>query len=336
MRRCDLIVTLGRRELITMLSGASVAWPLLANAEQPDLPVIGFLNGRSAAKGAYVISAFLQGLGDAGYVEGQNVAIEYRWAEDRLERLPDMAADLVRRKVTVIIGGATPSARAAMRATKSIPVVFTTAGDPVKLGLVTDFARPAGNVTGVTFYSSLLAGKRLELIRELLPSATVIGMLVNPQNGLSSELAASDVDQASGALKQQLHIVQASSENDLAAAFAKLADLNAAALLVTVDPFFDSHPARLVALAAERRIPTIYYSSEFVEIGGLMSYGASFTDAYRQAGVYAGRILQGAKPADLPIVQPTKFELAINLETAKALGLVVTPSLLIQADQVIE
>ena len=276
---------------------------------------------------------FLRGLKAAGYVEGQNVAIEYQWAEGQNDRLAALAADLVNRQVAVIVAGGT--SQQAKAATSTIPIVFTSGGDPVNLGLVVSLNRPGGNITGATFYSGALGAKQLVLLRELVPKAKVIGMLVNPSMA-SAAPQVKDAQEAARVIGQQIHVVNASSENEFEAAFRTLAQLRVHALLVAVDPLFDSHPRQLVELAARRTVPAVYNLREFVSAGGLMSYGASIADTYRQAGVYAGQILKGAKPADLPVVLPTKFELVINLKTAKALGVTVPPTLLARADEVIE
>ena len=323
-----------RRDAIVLL-GTVAVWPLAAHAQQRDLPVVGFLNPRSPEQAEYVVSAFRQGLKEAGYTEGQNVAVEYRWAQNQYARLPDLAADLVRRRVSVIVAGATNSARAAMAATRTVPIVFTTAVDPVRLGLVSGLSRPGGNVTGSTFYSSILVAKQIELLHEMAPKPAAIGMLVNP-NGVTAAPSSSDAEAAVRTIGQRLHVVRASSEHELSEAFAALAQLRVGALVIAVDPFFDSRPDLVASLAARLGVPTIYYAGEFVRAGGLFSYGASLTDAYRQAGVYAGRILHGAHPGELPVLQPTKFELLINMKTAKALGIAVPPSILARADEVIE
>jgi putative tryptophan/tyrosine transport system substrate-binding protein len=322
-----------RREFITLLGGAAASWPLAAHAQQPTMPVIGFLSSRTQTQAQYIISAFLLGLKDTGYSEGQNVAIEFRFAEGQNDRLPALAADLVRRQVAVIVAGGTSGP--AKQATTTIPVVFTTGVDPVEVGLVASINRPGGNITGVSFYSGALSGKQLELLREIAPKSTEIGLLINPK-APASRPQANDAQAAIRAVGLQLQVLNASTEPEIETAFATLARIPNSALLVSVDPFFDSRPDQLSTFAAQYRVPAVYNLREFVQAGGLMSYGASITDAYRQAGLYAGRILKGDKPGELPIQFPTKFELVINLKTAKALGLTVPPALLARADEVIE
>jgi putative tryptophan/tyrosine transport system substrate-binding protein len=324
-----------RREFITLLGGA-VAWPLAARAQQPAMPVIGFLSGQSAAPFAPLTAAFRQGLKEAGFVEGQNVAIEYRWAEGQFDRLPALAADLVGRQVTVVVAtGGEPSVFAAKAATTRIPIVFTAGGDPVTQGLVANLNRPGGNLTGMFFLASALDSKRLGLLRELLPNAATIAVLWNPYSpGGAPQLK--DIQEAARAIGQQIVILNASSEADIDAAFATIVQQRIGALLVAADPYFSNRRDYILALAARHAVPAIYYLREFTAFGGLMSYGASLSDAFRQVGTYTGRILKGEKPGDLPIMQPTKFELVINLKTARALGLDVPDKLFALADEVIE
>jgi putative ABC transport system substrate-binding protein len=324
-----------RREFIRMLGGAVAAWPLTGRAQQPALPVVGFLSGGTPAGLAYLAAAFRQGLGEAGYFEGRNVAIEYRWAEGQYDRLPALAADLVRRPVSVVAATTTPAAVVAKRATSTIPIVFTVGADPVAIGLVDSLSRPSGNVTGVNNYLSDLGTKRLELLRDLVPNAAVVGVLVNP-NFPDAESQSKDVKEAGRKLGQRVEVVHADSEHQFERAFATFVQLEARVLLVTVDPVFNSRREQIVALAARHKIPAMYFGREFVSSGGLMSYAANLADGYRQAGIYVGRILNGARPADLPVVQPTRFELIINLKTAKALGLTVPMIMQMTADEVIE
>ena len=324
-----------RREFITLVGGAAT-WPVAARAQQPAMPVIGFLNSTSPTAWAHLVAAFRQGLSEMGYVEHRSVGIEWRWAEGRYEQLPALAADLVRRQVSVIVStGGLNSIFAAKAATTDIPIVFTTGTDPVKDGLVVSLNRPDGNITGVHMFVSQMEGKRLGLLHELVPTAALIGVLLNPTR-LPAERQLKDVQEAARAIGQQIHIVHASSERDLATAFMTLAQLRAGALLVGADPFFNSRRDVIVELAARHAIPAIYEQREFVVAGGLMSYGTSLPDGYRQAGVYTGRILKGAKPADLPVFQSSRFEFVINLKTAKALGIEVPPNLSARADEVIE
>jgi putative tryptophan/tyrosine transport system substrate-binding protein len=325
-----------RREFIAGI-GAATAWPLAtARAQQKAMPVIGVLSTGSPSVSSGPIMAFRQGLSEAGYVEGQNLAIEYRWAEGHYDRLPALAADLVGRKVDLIMASSPPSALAAKSATSTIPIVFRGGGDPVGGGLVASLARPGGNLTGVSFIPNELTAKRLELLSELVPQARVIALLVNPTNSTNTERVIRDVQEAARTKGLQLHVLKASSESEIDTAFASLVQLHAGALVVGADPFLSGQREQLVALASRHEVPAIYAWREFAAAGGLISYGSSLTAAYRLVGIYAGKILKGAKPADLPVEQPTKFELVINRKAAKALGLEVPPTLLAQADEVIE
>jgi ABC-type uncharacterized transport system substrate-binding protein len=327
-----------RRQFIVALGGAAAAWPLAARAQQKAMPVIGFLWSSAAGPVAYAVTAFRQGLKEAGYVEGQNVAIEFRYADSQIDRLPALAADLVRRQVSVIFaGGGGVTARVAKAATSTIPIVFVNGEDPVKVGLVPSLARPGGNLTGVSFFTIELGPKRLELLRELVPGAKAIALLVNPSSAnADSEAGAAAVQAVIRAGGQQAMILHTASETDFSPAFARLVKQQADALLIISDPLFTVRRDQIVALAARHGVPTMYPLREYVTSGGLVSYGASNVDAWRQGGVYVGQVLKGAKPADLPVRQPTKFQLVINLNTAKALGLDVPATLLAIADEVIE
>ena len=325
---------MNRREFITLLGGAAV-WPLTARAQQAAMPVIGFLNSESPGPFAQFVSAFRRGLNENGYVEGKIVVVEYRWAKGQYDRLREMAADLVGRRVAVIVTtGASPSLLAARSATREIPTVLI-AGEPMQDGIVVSFNRPGRNATGVSLFTDLLSAKRLELVRELIPNAAVIALLVDP-NSRESVIESSEVQEAAHAIGQRIIVSKAGSERDLGPAFADTVPQRPAALLIAGSPFFTRQRDQLVALAARYAVPAVYEWREFATAGGLISYGPSVMDAYRQAGVYAARILNGDKPVDLPVQNPTKYELVINLKTAKALGLEIPPTLLARADEVIE
>jgi ABC-type uncharacterized transport system substrate-binding protein len=325
-----------RRQFITLLGGAAV-WPLAARAQQSALPVIGLLDQRSPEELVDRLRGFRQGLKDAGYVEGENVTIEYRWGENQIDRLPSLAAELVRRQVKVIVStGGIPAAFVAKAATNTIPVVFLVSDDPVKLGLVTSLARPDGNLTGINFFSGELTAKRLELLRDLVPAATRIAVLVNPANGANTDATLRAVEAGASAIGLKIQVLNASTIREINAAFATLVRERPDALFVGIDPFFNSRRTQLVNLATRHALPASYPARDFAETGGLMSYGANIADAWRQVGTYAGRILKGAKPGDLPVVQSSKFELVINAQTATMLDLTVPPSLLSIADAVIE
>jgi len=324
-----------RREFITLLGGAAVAWPVAARAQQPAKPVIGFLDSQSRTFADFVLPAFRQGLKDNGYVEGDNVAVEYRFAENQIDRLSALAAELVRLPVALIIAGAPPAALAAKAATTTIPIVFGVGDDPVKIGLVTSLARPGGNLTGINFFSSELAAKRMELVREMVPAAARVAMVSDPTFTLT-EFQVRDAETAARAMGLQLQVLSASTSREINAAFANFVRERPDALYLGTGPFFVSRRVQLTQLAARHAVPAIYSGRQYTEVGGLMSYGTSLTDAYRQMGAYTGRILKGAKPADLPVVQSTKFELVINAETARMLGLTVPDKLLAAADDVIE
>ena len=323
-----------RRELITLISAAAAAWPLRVGAQQQRMPVVGFLNSASAESWTPFVAAFLQGLKEAGYVEGRNVTIEYRWAEEHYDRLPSLAADLANRQVTLIAANHV-AAEAAMKVTKTIPIVFTTGVDPVQLGLLASLSRPGGNVTGVTTLNEELLPKRLQLLRELAPTASSMALLFNPANP-NAEFPATQAQAPARGLGLELHFLPASSDEQLEAAFQSMRRLQPGGLVIGPDPFFVSRSKQLAALALAHSIPAIFAFRQFVAAGGLMSYSGSLKDVYRVAGVYAGRVLNGEKPADLPVEQSTKIELLINLSTAKALGLTVPLSLIGRTDEVIE
>jgi ABC-type uncharacterized transport system substrate-binding protein len=323
-----------RREFITLLGGAAVAWPLAARAQQAAMPVIGWMSGRSPEDSAHLLAAFREGLRETGFVEGQNISIEYRWALGAYARLPALASDLVSRGVAVLVGVG-GAAVAAKQATSTIPIVFGMGGDPIKAGLVNSFNRPGGNATGYTLLTTEMEPKRVGLLHELLPGIALIGALVNP-NFPPAVRQLQDIEEATRTIKQKLFVAKASNDMELDAALASLVHAGVKAVLVAADPYFDTRRNQIIAFAAGNRIPAIYQFREYAVAGGLISYGPSITDSYRQAGVYAGRILKGVKPADLPVLQPTKFELVINLQTAKALGLDVPNSIQLLADEVIE
>jgi putative ABC transport system substrate-binding protein len=325
-----------RRDFVTLL-GSATAWPLAARAQQPTMPVIGFLGSESPDAWASRLHAFRQGLSETGYVEGRNVAIEYRWAQSHNDRLPALAAELVRARVSVIVTpGSTPAALAAKAATTTVPIIFYVGGDPVELGLVASLNRPGGNLTGVTTLASEVGPKRLELLHELLPTATIIGVLVNPTSPSLAERFVRDLHAAARTFGLQLHILQASTERELDRVFATAVQLRAGGLAIANDSFFSIQHEQLAVMASRHVLPTVFQFREFAAAGGLMSYGAGFAEAFHQVGVYTGRVLKGDKPADLPAQQATKAELIINLKTAKALGLTVPTALLVRADEVIE
>jgi putative tryptophan/tyrosine transport system substrate-binding protein len=326
---------IGRRKFIAALGGAAVAWPLAARAQQPAMPVIGFLYGASPDPVAHRLRAFRQGLKDSGYVEGENVAIEYRWAESQFGRLPEMVADLIRRQVTVIAALNTVAAVAAKAASTTIPIVFLASEDPVRLGLVASLARPGGNATGINFFITELTAKRLALLHELVPTANRVGVLVNPADVLT-ETTLRDVQPAARAIGLQIQVVNASTSGEIDAAFAAFVREQVDALFVGPGGLFSNRRVHIANQAMRHGIPATYPQREFPEIGGLMSYGTNLADSWRQIGVYAGRVLKGAKPADLPVVQSTKLELVINAQTARLLGLTIPPGLLAIADEVIE
>lgn len=325
-----------RRVFITLLGGAAVTWPLAARAQQSVKPVVGFLNGASAELYAKFAGEFRRGLNEMGFVEGQNVVVEYRWADGHYDRLPEMAADLVRRRVTVIAATSTPAALAAKTATKTIPIVFTTASDPVSLGLVASLARPGGNMTGATQLNLEVGPKRLELLHQLLPKATVIALVVNPTNPRVAEVQSRDAQDAARTLGLQLQILQASTEAEFDKAVASLPPRAGGLVIAGGDPFFNSETAKLAVTTVRHGLPAIANGREFAAAGGLLSYGGSVADSYHLAGIYTGRILTGEKPADLPVYRSTKVEMYINLKTANALGLIVPQGLVIAADEVFE
>jgi putative ABC transport system substrate-binding protein len=326
---------MNRREFVQLLGGAAAIWPFAARAQQKAMPVIGFLGSRSPGESASLVAALRQGLGETGYVERQNLAIEYCWAEGQYDRLPELAADLVRRNVDAIVAGGAPATRAAKDATSTIPIVFNTGTDPVADGLVASLARPGGNLTGVTGLTVEMLPKLLELLSDLTPQAKVIAALVNPNNP-NTERNIGDMQEAARAKGMQLHILKADSKYEIDAAFATLDALHAGALLVVSDPFFLTGRKQLVALAARHAVPAMYIAREFAVEGGLISYGSNIPSIYRQLGIYTGRILKGESPADLPVMQPTRFELVVNLKTARGLGLSIPQTILAFADEIIE
>jgi putative tryptophan/tyrosine transport system substrate-binding protein len=325
-----------RREFITLLGGAAAVWPLAARAQQPAMPVIGFLNSESPNLYAHLVRAFREGLSESGYVEGRNVAIEYRWAEGRYDQLPALVADLIRRQVTVIAANSPAAVLAAKAATTTIPIVFTTGYDPVAAGLVASLSRPGGNLTGVTSLTAEVGPKRVELLHEVVPTATSIALLVNPAAGAMHETISKDLQAAARKFGLQTHVLHASAVQDLDTVFATVTQLQPGGLVIGSDPFFNSQSKQLAALAIRHAMPTAYQYREFAAAGGLLSYGGSLTGMYHQFGVQTGRILKGDKPADVPVQQATKVELIINMKTAKALGLTVPITLLGRADEVIE
>jgi putative ABC transport system substrate-binding protein len=326
-----------RRELITLLSGAAAVWPLAARAQQPVMPVVGFLNATSPQRYPRPLSAFLKGLNEAGYVDGRNVTIQYRWAEGHNDRLPAMAADLVHSQVAVIAATSTPAALAAKAATTTIPIVFEIGSDPIRLGLVASLSRPGGNVTGAASLAvEVIAAKGLELLHELIPAARVVGLLVNPTDPTVAEPQEREVLSAARTLGLEVHVLNAGAERDFDGVFAKLIDLRAAGLMISADILFTSYSEQLAALTVRHAVPTVYAWREFAAAGGLLSYGSDITESYRLAGIYTGRVLKGEKPADLPVQQATKVALYINLKTARALGLTIPLPLLGRADEVFE
>jgi putative tryptophan/tyrosine transport system substrate-binding protein len=325
-----------RREFITLLGGAAATWPLAAGAQQPTMPVVGFLSPASPDASADRLRGFHRGLKDSGYVEGENVTIIYRWAEGEFDRLASLATELLQRRVAVIAATSNAAAMAAKAVNKTIPIVFLATEDPVKLGLVASLSRPSGNATGINFLSGEVTAKRLELLRGLVPAATRLAVLVNPANAVTTETTLRDVASAAAAMGLQVQVLNAGTSREINAAFETFVRERPDLLFVGLDAYLNSRRPQLVNLASRHALPAIYSNRDFTEIGGLMSYGTNIADAYRQIGAYSGRILKGAKPADLPVVQASKFELVINAETARMLGLTVPPSLLARADEVIE
>jgi putative tryptophan/tyrosine transport system substrate-binding protein len=326
-----------RRDFILIIGGAAAAWPLAAHAQQPAMPVIGFLGAGSIDTYVLYLAAFRKGLSENGFVEGQNVAIEYRWAEGQYDRMAELAADLVRRRVAVIaVPGSPPGARAAKAVTSTIPIVFSVGDDPVKSGLVTSISRPEGNATGINFFTGELVAKRFELLHELVPSAARVAVFINPSDAARAEVLRNDVQAAARAIGMQIQVLNPSTNREIDVAFTALVRERADALFVGPDAFYNNRRVQLANMAAHHSMPTAFAVREYVDAGGLMSYGTSLADMYRQVGVYTGRILKGAKPSDLPVVQSSKFELVINAQTARMLGLTVPPALIARADEVIE
>jgi putative ABC transport system substrate-binding protein len=330
-----MAINIGKRQFLTALGGAVVAWPLAARAQQPAMPVVGFISGSSAAERVALLTAFRQGLNEIGYVEGQNVTIEYRYAEGQYDRMPTLLADLIQRQVTVIFAGDAPSALAAHAATTTIPIIFNSGIDVLQIGLVTSLSRPTANLTGVNLAAGPLSSKQFAFLHELVPNAKTVAVLVNPKNA-NAERDIAAVLEAASVLGLRALVLRASTKADIETVFTTLTQENAGALLVNSDVFFTSQRDQLVAMAARQAVPAIYAWREFCEIGGLMSYGPSLAEGYRQCGLYVGRVLNGARPSDLPVMQPTKIELMINLKTAKALGLTVPMIMQMTADAVIE
>jgi putative tryptophan/tyrosine transport system substrate-binding protein len=327
---------IGRREFITLIGGAAAAWPPAARAQQPAMPVIGFIYSASPDPVAHRLRAFRQGLKESGYVEGENIVIEYRWVENRIDRLPEMVAELIGRRVTVIVAMSTVAAVAAKAANTTIPIVFQAAEDPVRLGVVASLARPGGNATGINVFNAEVTGKRLGFLRDLVPTAKRVGVLVDPNNAAITESVLRDAESAARTMGLQILVVDATTSREIDAAFATFVREQVDALFVGPSGFFSSRRVHIASQAMRHGIPAAYSQREIPEVGGLLSYGTNLTDAWRQVGVYAGRVLKGAKPADLPVLQSTKFELVINAQTARLLGLTVPPGLLVAADEVIE